>query len=216
MTNFAYTQGIPATNDNPSDDQPPMLINNDNNFLIWNVDHIGFNQNNGGFHTILHQPFQTINSQAAWNPVISSGVPAAIAATAITGVQQTFSMNYTPAYAFAPTDTQLFSMTGAGGISQLTGNSALAVGGWQWIGGTLLIWGTQSIVGGTTVTFTSVSPTTIPFPNSCFVVLATINGTANSTFAIEIVSKSTTDFVWKAMGSVPGGVTGFSWLAIGF
>ena len=54
MTNFAYTQGIPATNDNPSDDQPNMLINNDNNFLIWNVDHIGFSQANGGIHNVIH------------------------------------------------------------------------------------------------------------------------------------------------------------------
>lgn len=50
MTNFAYQTGIPATNDNPSDDQPPMLINNDNNFAIWNEDHRGFAQQDGGTH----------------------------------------------------------------------------------------------------------------------------------------------------------------------
>lgn len=215
MTNFAYAQGIPATNDNPSDDQPPMLINNDNNFLIWNVDHIGFNLANGGYHTILHQPFQTIAAQAAWNPVVTSLVPAAIQTTALAGVNQLFCMNYTPAYAGAPTDTQLFAMTGAAGISQLTGNRALANGGWQWIGGTLLIWGTHSIVGGLTVTFTSVSASTIPFPNACFVVLTTIFGTANSTFAVEITATTATSFTWKPMGAIPAGVTDFSWVAIG-
>lgn len=50
MTNFAYIKGIPATNDNPSDDQPDMLNNNDNAALIWETDHIGFNAPNGGLH----------------------------------------------------------------------------------------------------------------------------------------------------------------------
>lgn len=50
MTNFAYISGIPATNNNPSDDQPDMMDNNDNSALIWETDHIGFNAPNGGLH----------------------------------------------------------------------------------------------------------------------------------------------------------------------
>lgn len=62
MTNFAYITGIPATNNNPSDDQPDMMDNNDNAALIWNEDHIGFNAPNGGLHR-----------QSAY-PAFSSGI----------------------------------------------------------------------------------------------------------------------------------------------
>jgi hypothetical protein len=40
---IGYTIGIPATNNNPSTDQPNMQVNNDNNFAIWGVDHCTFN-----------------------------------------------------------------------------------------------------------------------------------------------------------------------------
>ena len=40
---IGYTLGIPATNNNPSTDQPNMQVNNDNNFAIWAVDHCTFN-----------------------------------------------------------------------------------------------------------------------------------------------------------------------------
>jgi hypothetical protein len=50
MTNFTARSGIPDVNDNPSDDQPDMQINNDNFIDIWDVDHIGFNAANGGTH----------------------------------------------------------------------------------------------------------------------------------------------------------------------
>lgn len=62
MTNFAYITGIPATNNNPSDDQPDMLNNNDNGALIWETDHIGFNAPNGGLH------------QQSSYPAFSSGI----------------------------------------------------------------------------------------------------------------------------------------------
>lgn len=40
---ISYTQGIPASNHAPSADQPPMMVNNDHNFTIWDVDHFTFN-----------------------------------------------------------------------------------------------------------------------------------------------------------------------------
>lgn len=50
MTNFSYNIAVPATNNDPSVDQPDMLINTANGALIWDVDHVGFNTNNGGTH----------------------------------------------------------------------------------------------------------------------------------------------------------------------
>ncbi len=71
---FTFNDGIPAANNNPSFDQPEMLQNNISNALIWNVDHIGFNDasNEGGSHvqnTYYH-------FSAPSNPV---GTPASVA-----------------------------------------------------------------------------------------------------------------------------------------
>lgn len=47
---FTFNSGIPAAGNNPSNDQPIMKANNVAEAGIWNVDHVGFNQNNGGKH----------------------------------------------------------------------------------------------------------------------------------------------------------------------
>jgi hypothetical protein len=46
MTMFTYNSGVPFATNNPSNDQPQMLINTVSNFGIWNVDHVGFNTTN--------------------------------------------------------------------------------------------------------------------------------------------------------------------------
>lgn len=43
MTMFTYNSGVPFSTNNPSNDQPQMLINTVSNNGIWNVDHVGFN-----------------------------------------------------------------------------------------------------------------------------------------------------------------------------
>lgn len=54
MPNKTYSTGIPATNNDPSVDQPNMLVNNDSIASILGgdstVDMIGFNDNDGGWH----------------------------------------------------------------------------------------------------------------------------------------------------------------------
>lgn len=202
MTFLTYTSGIPNGPDNPSNDQPLMKTNNDNIPTFVAIDHVGFNTNLGGYHKIIHQTQNTVD-------------PAPIS-----GINQIYSKNYTPAYAGAPTDTQLFAETGLGGVSQLTGHNAVANGGWQWVAGTLLIWGNvvTNFSGSNTgtVTFTAVSGTTIPFPNNCFQVFTTMNGISGTANVVQIVSKSATNFVWRFTAAAGGtSFTGFSWLAIG-
>ena len=46
MTVFTYNQNVPFATNNPSVDQPQMLINTVSDFGIWNVDHVGFNTTN--------------------------------------------------------------------------------------------------------------------------------------------------------------------------
>lgn len=50
MTNFSYNVGVPATNNNPSDDQPEMLINTQSIKNLIDVDHLSFGVNDGGTH----------------------------------------------------------------------------------------------------------------------------------------------------------------------
>lgn len=225
---FPFDPSIPDAPHNPSADQPKMLANNVSTFGWTNVDHVQFGQTNAGYHTKIHQPNQIVGGQSAWNPVSGSGVPAAISATKISGVQQTFAMNYTPDAAGATADTQLFTMTGGGGISQLTGNSALS-DGWVWAGGLLFQWGTTTNSSTSQHKFSTVlfqdainRPGGIPFPNNCFMIQATLNVVSTGQMAastnITIRSFNATQFVWVFNTSSSNGFGdygSFNWFAIG-
>ena len=50
MPNFTYTTGRPAGNLTPAQNRPSMQTNNDSVNSILDVDLIGFNDNNGGYH----------------------------------------------------------------------------------------------------------------------------------------------------------------------
>lgn len=216
--NAVYTDNIPFSSNNPSNDQPIMEQNTNSINSVLSVDHIAFNTPNsiggnlqGGYHTIIHQPFRTIAAQTAWNAFAGSGVPAAVKTTAITGVNQTFSMNYTPDTTGGTADTQLFSMTGGSGISQLTGNHTSDLsGGWCWVGGILLQWGNfASSLTTDTVTFKDRNVGAIPFPNNCFgVVMQNVGNTAP---IYRVFSFTKAQFIW--VSSVAP--TAFFWVAIG-
>lgn len=60
---FTFDTGVPDANDNPSDDQPDMLINNVSVDGIWVVDHVGFNASNGGTHKQIN--FKSKNAGGA-------------------------------------------------------------------------------------------------------------------------------------------------------
>lgn len=47
---FPFNFNIPAAGNNPSDDQPDMLQNNQSSNSMWNVDHVSYNNNAGGKH----------------------------------------------------------------------------------------------------------------------------------------------------------------------
>lgn len=50
MSFQTYITGIPAANNNPSNDQPNMLTNTNSIPVVLAVDHHAFNDNNGGYH----------------------------------------------------------------------------------------------------------------------------------------------------------------------
>lgn len=48
--NYAFDNSIPASSNNPSEDQPLMLTNNQSIQSIWTTDHVGFGTDGGGLH----------------------------------------------------------------------------------------------------------------------------------------------------------------------
>src|SRR6185369_6146704 len=118
---------------------------NTNSVDTWvTVDHHGFQDNEGGYHTVIHQdPNTSIGGTPTARTTIGGGgytdvnFPPTVA-----GVNQVFTANVTTR-TLAPlnTDSQLMAITGLGGISQLTGDAA-AIQGYQFIGGNVVMWGT--------------------------------------------------------------------------
>ena len=226
--NYPYKTDIPLATNKPSVDQPNMKINTNSINSIIATDHLTFGTATGlltdGYHTTIHQPNQIIGGQLNWNPVVGSGVPAAVTATKIAGVQQLFPILYTPDTAGATADTQLFSLTGGGGISQLTGN-LVGNDGWAWLGGILIQWGVISMSfssGSTTgtVTFKNRVAGAIPFPNNCFVVTANPlvsfmhKPASQASVNIQQSTLSNTSFTYQFYTN-SGDYIGFIWMAIG-
>lgn len=218
--NLTYTTGIPDTPNNPSNDQPNMKVNT-NSINSWvQVDHHGFGDNLGGYHTIVHQ--DTASRTRSGAGAVTSGFPAAIP-----NINQIFSALSTPDTTGGTADTQFFNLTGLGGLSQLTGNNAQA-DGYCWCGGILIQWGTLAFPSGFdhvsgTVTFKDrAAGPNIPFPNNCFVVVpqliisSTSESVASNTLAIRDFSVTQFRFVFNSSSST--GSTrypGFYWIAIG-
>lgn len=70
MALYPFDDAVPATNDNPSSDQPDMLVNNQSTLGILGTDHITFNLNNGGQHKAI-----TFNQDASYVPTPSVSPP---------------------------------------------------------------------------------------------------------------------------------------------
>lgn len=210
MPNFAFNTNLPAAPNNPSDDQPKMLINTNSEFGIWPIDHHGFDDNLGGYHTIIHQDRQTVD------PLPIPGPPQ---------INQLYVREVVPQTAPpGPIDTQLFARTAIGGISQLTGNNA-SPQGYQWLGGLLLQWGKLTFINAAqnsgSVTF--LSATSLSFPLSCLNVQATAFYTTTppipsntAQLFVDEASLTNLGFNWAINSVSHGNMKGFYWVAIGF
>ena len=223
---FTYNTGIPAANNNPSDDQPLMQTNTDSINSWTLIDHRGFGDVDtfGGYHTNVH-----LVSQGA----APAAIPAGLTPLA---VGQLLDLSVTTDSTTPDTDTQLFHVTSNGGISQLTGNAAQEQG-YQWIGGTLIQWGTillstggagdnhrtASILFQGRLTTGAVATTnTIPFPNNCFSIqltfAAALTSLTTNSSSLYVQAISPTGFTWVANSSSSSFATTmvkFYWIAIG-
>ena len=205
----AYNPNIPTATDFLSDSQVDLRNNFSQANTTYVTDHIAFDvAPNNGYHKDIHIVKRT-------------GNPAVVADTVIGYVK-----DYTPDTTGGVADTQLFSETAAGVISQLTGKLT-GNDGWAWVGGILVQWGINTAVtsgtfaSGTatgTVTFKDRVAGAIPFPTACFVVIpGTRNNAAPSGsryVGVTVITKSTTNFTWSANGS-SSAANGFFWIAIG-
>lgn len=218
MTDFNYIDTVPAAPNDPSVDQPNMLINTQSIEGIIAVDHQGFNTstNEGGYHTVIHQD----PLGGTWNPVTRMGTP-----VAIPGVNQLLSLNWLPVAMGATTDTQLFAVTGNGGKSQLTGDNS-ASEGYVWSGGMLFQWGGELLgtlnhqTGSILFKDDTNRPNCIAFPTNCFIVTSTLTSTSSITSdgTISITTISPTGFSWnftRDTTSSSNPYTGFYWFAVG-
>ena len=190
---ISYNLGIPSGPNNPSNDQPNLLINNDNVATALAVDHVPFNVANTGYHTVIHQ--------------VPNGGLIPVDPPIVAGFGQLYAKNVTVG---VNTDTQLFFKTGLGGVSQITGNFATA-NGWQQLGGVLLQWGSITgtpIANGQTVNFTR---------NFTSVFSITLGTTSNSTSdkTINILTGSVTNSGFQVSTSATSLFQTVYYMAIG-
>lgn len=153
MTNFAYNDDIPATNNNPSNDQPLMLINTQSIAGIIAQDHVGFQSADGGFHK--------------WVNFNANNVPAGLP----TGVQSVvFTKNNSLGFPFP-----FFANASLGAIANAlpmlpditdTANTHFGCK----IGSLIINWGTGAAGAPTIITFQ------VPFTSNTYGSQATFNG----------------------------------------
>lgn len=200
-----YTPGYPPDGSSLGQTKSTIRDNIDGTFQTLAIDHINNNGQPGsqpaGYHTIIHEVPQTsVNTVSGYNQVFS-------------GVPGTLSVNSSTTAAIPSNgDQQLYSLSGGGVLSQLTGYSA-NTNGYQWIGGILLQWGKVTNPGQAgTVNFAS---NNVNFPNNCFSVMLTmqrngststqgvyLNGTpTRNSFSFTGSSSSANALFWIALGN---------------
>lgn len=199
-----FTPGYPPDGASLGQTKTTIRNNLDGTFQTLAVDHINNNGDPGakpaGYHTIVHQVPQTsVSTVAGYNQVFS-------------GVPGTLSVNATTTPTIPPGgDQQLYSLTGSGILSQLTGRSA-ATNGYVWIGGILLQWGVKTSPGQSgTVLFATAN---VNFPNNCFNVSLTLrrdgSTTAQGVYINGVPNATSFSYTGSSVGS-----NALFWVAIG-
>ena len=177
-----YVEGYPPDGSSLGQTKATIRNNLDGTFLTLSVDHVNNSGQPGskpaGYHTIVHQVSQTSVSTVNGYNQIFSGVPGTLIVNGTT----------TPAVP-SNGDTQLYSLTGTGVLSQLTGSNASA-NGYTWIGGLLFQWGAG--VASNSGNFVSFP---INFPHNIFAVTCTVyNSGSNPRQVAEVNTPNLTGF----------------------
>lgn len=212
MPNYTYTDNIPFSTDNPSNDQPLMQTNTNSIDSIIGEDHFSFNNNNGG----LHQKTRLVNIVGMGPP---SGIAAGMGTLYTKTVATTASTNESTLF-YVPDGTinqyQITRTIAPDGATFGTNNAygspvvgITQVGGWTFLpGGMLLQYGNLSgfTSGDQTVQFP------VTFSTAVYGVFTMpVGSTINSYAPVNVIS--TSQFT---MHSTSISMTkGVNWMAIG-
>jgi hypothetical protein len=213
--NLAFTTGIPATNNNPSNDQTPMQVNYNSTNSWTAIDHYGFNDNNGGLHKWVRIPIQ-------------GGVPPGTIAG-----EGTLYTKTVPVTGIPTSEGELFYTPDNGGLEyQLTRTISAShgtfgvyagygappanvsfKGGWTFLpGGLLHQYGLVSFTALVSQPYTITFPTA--FTTTNYSVLITFFNTNTSGLNYNLNTLSQTSFVLNTSLNFING-TGIFWQAIG-
>ena len=197
-----FVRGYPQDGSSLGQSKSTIRNNLDGTFDTLAIDHVDNNGNPGsqpaGYHTVIHQvPQSSVATVTGYNQVFS-GVPGTLIVNGVT----------TPTIPPGG-DQQLYSLTGAGALSQLTGRLA-ASSGYCWVGGILLQWGvTSNSTGNISVSFP------VTFPNNAFNVQATpLRASGKFTTDHSVTSLVNGGFTIVNANAVTTGLA-YYWLAIG-
>ena len=194
MTNVPYNTNIPFASNSPSQDQPRMQENTNSLKSLIEIDHVGFGNNQGGYHTVVHLTQQLVDP-----PVIGDSASELYA-------KQIQSVNL---------DEALFFQSGGGRKYQMTMNidpvQSLANSISFLPGGLLMQFGfiVTNASGAAIVTLTQGY-------NSPATMYTVIGSTITSNRVVQINALSNTQLAIQVVNlSGVGSLAGVNWLVIG-
>lgn len=193
MPTKTFTTGIPATNNNPSNDQPDMQVNNDSIASILGgdptVDMIGFNDSDGGWHRFLtyiqqlSDPGSASGQYRQYNKAVSGS-----------------------SELFAQKDGVSSPIQLTRGVPGMVTN-ANGVGYYSYLPGGLFIqWGSQTAIGNTA---------TVPFPIAFTSTPTSVTGTVRNLTGVFNIASVQPPSSSGATFNVSGAGQTIYWIAIG-
>lgn len=212
MTNYAYTDNVPASQNNPSVDQPKMKTNSKSIKDLIGEDHYTFGVNNGGFHKQVRMPALALIGNVA--PRISNSGTLWTHIDTSEGASNETNLHYIPGT--GANDYQLTRCI-AGRFAQFStfatyGTPPAGVtwsGGWTFLpGGLLLQYGLVTpSANSVTVTFP------VPYSTVVFSVTATMTFIAIGGTSVTLGTNNQTTTTFDV--NMKNGSTRFMWMAIG-
>ncbi len=191
MSVFTYNDGVPGANNDPSEDQPDMLVNTQSIKGIWGPEHYTFGTgiDFDGRHTSVSLP-----NHAA------PGLPSYFGVGGVLYCNSNFPVWQNSANA----NNNIATYVG----TPVTTNTGLT----YLPGGIIMQWGTTAVSSGAnTLLFAGVGA--INFPNNCFNVQITSIRNSSNVDTVYLISSSTNGFDYRNTSS--GGILSISWVAIG-
>jgi hypothetical protein len=216
VTNYTYRRDIPASNHNPSVDQPDMRTNTNSIANLIAEDHYTFGVPNGGFHKQIRLPDLTAIGNLA-SRIANSGTLWTQKAIS-TGVTQESNLFYVPD--LTNDDYQLTRTITASKALFSTNTAyynpvdARFDGGWTFLpGGLLMQYGRYT---NNPINSSDIVVYPVPFNSAAFSIQLTLTTTAQTATVVQIsvTGSNSTSFSWQRHAS-SGSYNGFYWVAIG-